>query len=177
MQSISIRRIAFTGVVAALYAALTLVIAPIAYGPVQFRLSEVLCILPFFYPISALGLFIGCIFANLFSPYGVLDIVAGSIASLLAALATMQLGRLNRHVITIKALACFPPVFINALIIGAVIAWSGTGGGEAFWLAFAVNGFQVGLGQFVVMYVAGLPLMIHLPKSRLFMLLSEQYGS
>ena len=176
MSNINIRKIVFAGLVAALYATMTIVIAPIAYGPVQFRLTEALCILPFFYPVTALGLFIGCVAANLFSPYGILDIVAGSFASLIAALATMQLGRLNRDSMAVKALACFPPVFFNALIIGAVIAWSMTSGGEAFWPALAVNGFQVGLGQFVVMYAAGLPLMIYLPKLRFFTLLSEQYN-
>ena len=176
MSSFSVRKIAFAGVVAALYASMTLVIAPIAYGPIQFRLTEALCILPFFYPITALGLFVGCLIANLFSPYGILDIVAGSMASLIAALVTMQMGRMNRDSFAMKGLACFPPVIFNALIIGAVIAWSMTSGGEAFWPAFAVNGFQVGLGQFVVMYALGLPLMLYLPKLRVFASLSERYG-
>ena len=175
MQGMHIRKIAFAGIVAALYAALTIVIAPVSYGPVQFRLSEALCILPFFYPVTAPGLFIGCVIANLFSPYGILDIIAGSIASLLSALLTMRLGRLKRDTILIKLIACFPPVFFNALIIGAVIAWSITSGGDAFWAAFVINGLQVGLGQLAVMYVIGMPLMVYLPKSYIFTKLTEQY--
>jgi len=175
MSGLHVRKIAFAGVVAALYAALTIVIAPISYGPIQFRLAEALCILPFFFPVTALGLFIGCVIANLFSPYGILDIIAGSVASLLSALLTMRLGRMKKGTIAIKAIACFPPVLLNALIIGAVIAWSITNGEEAFWFAFAVNGLQVGLGQLVVMYAFGLPLMIYLPKSHIFSKLSEQY--
>ena len=175
MSGTRIRKIVFAGIVAALYASMTLVIAPIAYGPVQFRLTEVLCILPFFYPITALGLFVGCFIANLFSPY-ILDIIFGPIASLMAAVVTMLLGRVNRNAISFKALACFPPVIFNALIIGAMIAWSMTGSGEAFWPAFLVNGLQVGLGQFVVMYAAGLPLMLYLPRLHLFTLLSKQYN-
>ena len=174
-MSIQIRKIVFAGVVAAFYAALTIMIAPISYGPVQIRLAEALCILPFYYPITALGLFIGCVIANLFSPYGILDIVAGSVASLLSALLTMQLGRIKKDTITIKAIACFPPVFFNALIIGAVIAWSETNGGDAFWPALILNGVQVGLGQLIIMYAVGLPLIIYLPKSYLFSKLSGQY--
>ena len=171
-----IRKIAFAGATAALYASLTIVIAPAAYGPIQFRIAEILCIFPFFFPFTAPGLFVGCMIANLLSPYGLLDIVAGSAATLIAALITMQLGRINRNALYMKVLACFPPVLINALIIGIVIAWSATGGGDAFWPAFVVNGLQVGLGQFVVLYAIGLPLMIYFPKSRLFTLLSEQYS-
>ena len=169
------RRIAFAGVVAALYASMTIVIAPAAYGPIQFRLAEVLCILPFFFPSTALGLFVGCLIANLMSPYGLLDIVAGSSASLIAGLVTMRLGRINKDAALIKAVACFPPVIINALFIGAVIAWSTTSGGDEFRLAFVTYSFQVGLGQFAVMYAIGLPLLIYFPKTHLFKLLFAQY--
>jgi len=171
-----IRRIAFAAVTAALYASMTIAVAPMAYGPIQFRLAEILCIFPFFFPATTLGLFIGCIIANLLSPYGLLDVIAGSSASLIAALATMQLGRINRDAVSFKIAACFPPVIFNALIIGAVIAWSTTSTGEVFWLALAANGVQVGLGEFAVMYCIGLPLMLYFPKSRLFTLLHEQYG-
>ena len=173
MTRINIRRITFTAAVAAIYASLTLIGAAVSYGPVQFRFSEVLCILPFFFPSSVIGLFLGCLIANLLSPYGILDIVAGSIATLIAASLTMQLGRINRDSFALKAMACFPPVFVNALVIGAVIAWASTGGGEAFWSAFALNGLQVGLGQSVVMYAAGLPMMMYLPKTYLFKLYYE----
>ena len=171
-----IRKVAYAGVVAALYAALTLAVAPVSYGPIQFRIAEVLSIMPFFYPVTAFGLFIGCVIANLLSPYGAIDIIAGSFATLAAALCTMRLGKASRESFTVKALACFPPVFFNALIIGAVIAWSETGGGEAFRLSFAINGLQVGGGQLVVMYILGLPLMVYLPKTRFFAVLSEIYN-
>ena len=175
MSEIRIRRIAFCAVVAASYTALTVVIAPISFGPIQFRIAEALCILPFFFPLTAAGLFVGCLIANFLSPYGLLDIIAGSAATLIAALITMQLGRISRGKIWPKVLACLPPVFINALIIGMVITWSETGGGAAFQPVFLVNALQIGLGQFTVMYVIGLPLMIYLPKSYIFNKLSKQY--
>jgi len=178
MIKLSIRKIAFAGVVAALYAACTMALSGIAYGPIQFRVAEALCILPFFFPFSVWGLFIGCIVANILSPYP-LDIIAGSAASLLAALCTMQIGKLGRERLPVKILACLPPVLFNAVIIGALIAYYmvSAGEAEAFLPAFIVNGLQVGLGQFVVLYALGLPLMIYLPKSHAFEKLSELYST
>jgi len=157
------RKIAFAGVLGALYAAVTIFLAPISYGPIQLRVAEALMVLPFFFPYSVWGLFVGVIVANLFSPYGVLDIVGGSLASLLAALCTMRLGLINRDSFKLKALACAPAIIVNALVIGAIIAWAQTSGGPAFWPAFVVAGGWVGLGQLVVLYALGLPLLVLLP--------------
>ena len=72
--------LALNGVIAAAYAALTYVAAAmnLAYGPVQFRVSEALTVLPFLFPGTWPGLFVGCLVANLMSPYGPLDILIGS---------------------------------------------------------------------------------------------------
>jgi len=178
VTGISIRKIAFAGVIAALYAALTVAIAPISYGPLQFRIAEALCILPFFFPMAVPGLFIGCIIANLLSPYGILDVVVGSAASLLAAICTMQIGKAGRERLPVKILACLPPVIFNAVFIGALIAWFMVGYSDTgvFLAAFAISGLQVGFGQLVVMYALGLPLMIYLPKSRVYVKLLDYYG-
>ena len=176
MTNTGIRKITFAGVTAALYAALTIASSPIAYGAIQFRISEVLCILPFFFPFTVPGLFVGCIIANLFSPYGILDLAVGSAATLAAALVTMKLGKAAGDRIVIKALACFPPVIFNALMIGAVIAWSTVGAGDPFLPAFAINGLRVGFGEFIIMYVLGLPLMVYLPKTNIYTFLTKQYG-
>jgi len=177
MHKISTRKIAFAGAVAAVYAALTVALNFISYGPVQFRVAEALCILPFFFPFSVWGLFVGCIVANLISPYP-LDIVVGSAATLLAALCTSRIGRMGSERLPVKALACFPPVFFNALLIGALIAWYMVGGAgvDSFVPAFLINGLQVGLGQGVVLYALGLPLMVYLPGSKVYAKLLEYYG-
>ena len=172
-HKIHIRKIAFAGVVGAIYVALTVSFAPISYGPVQFRIAEALTVLPFFFPITLPGIFIGCVIANLFSPYGILDVVAGSSASLLAGFCTMYLGKLNRDSVGLKALACFPPVIFNAIIIGAVIAVSITSGAAGFWSAFIIYALWVGLGQLVVLYGIGFPLLIYLPKTPLHKILSD----
>ena len=174
----TIRKIAFAGIVAAVYAGLTIAIMPLSYGPVQLRISEVLCILPFFFPFSVWGLFAGCIIANIMSPYP-LDIIIGPIASLLAALSTMYIGKMDsRERISTKVLACFPPVLFNALLIGAMIAYImvSEGAADVFLPVFISSGLWVGLGQLVVLYALGLPLMIYLPKTKIIDKLTVIYN-
>lgn len=174
----TIRKIAYAGVIGAVYAALTMVLAPISYGPVQFRIAEVLCILPFFFPFSVWGLFVGCIIANLLSAYGALDVVFGSLATLLAALSTMYIGRIGKQSVLSKVFACLPPVVFNGIIVGAVIAYSITsapGSTEAFWPTFTIIGLQVGVGELGVLYILGLPLLLLLPKTGFFRALSAIY--
>ncbi|UOO38184.1 QueT transporter family protein [Oscillospiraceae bacterium CM] len=171
----STRKIAFAAVIAAVYAALTILLMPISYGPVQFRISEVLCILPFFFPFSVWGLFVGCILANLLSAYGALDIVFGSLATLTAAYLTMRLGREDKGSLKTKIFACLPPVFINGIVVGALIAYETTTSLDAFWPAFMVNGLQVGFGELVVLFALGLPALIFLPRTNIFKTLIALY--
>ncbi|HHT16312.1 MAG TPA: QueT transporter family protein [Papillibacter sp.] len=171
MSKFSTRKIAFAALVAAVYAALTM-INPWGYGPVQFRISELLCILPFFFPYSVWGLFVGCILSNLISAYGLYDVVFGSLASLLAGFCTMQLGKIRPQSLLTKALACLPPVIFNALIIGGVIVLSASTPGETYWF----TALTVGLGEAVVLYVLGLPAMVLLPKSAFFRTLQSLYA-
>ena len=168
MPSQRIRKIAIAGTVGALYAALTITLNIISYGPIQFRIAETLCILPYYAPYTAWGLFAGCIIANIMSPYP-LDMIIGPIATLLAALCTMQIGKAKRKNTAQKIIACAPPVIINAIMIGALIAYYTTGADEAekFLPMFIINSLQVGLGEAAVMYAIGLPLMLYLPKTRI----------
>jgi len=166
MKSKTIRSLAFGAVVAAVYAALTMLLAPISYGPVQFRISEALCVLPFFFPASTWGLFAGCILANLLSAYGPIDVIFGSLATLLAAVFTALCGRYGRG-LPAKLLACFPPVLFNAVIVGAVLAYA-EAPGASFLPAWGVIGLQVGAGELAVLYLIGLPLLLLLPKTPLF---------
>ena len=79
-----LRTLALGGMVAALYAALTVLLAPLSYGPVQLRFSEGLTLLPYFLPEAVPGLAAGCLIANLFGGYGAVDVVVGTGATLLA---------------------------------------------------------------------------------------------
>lgn len=147
------RQIALSGIIAAVYAVMSLLssVFGIAYGPIQCRFSEALTVLPFFLPEAIPGLFIGCVVSNLMSTVGPLDIIFGSLATLLAALWTRQMPN--------KWLAPLPPVICNAVIIGAMIAWYEVGFTNAFWGMFAFNALTVGIGEAIACYVLGLLLL------------------
>lgn len=165
------RNIALAAVVGAAYCALTLLVAPIAFGVVQFRVSEALCILPAFFPMSAWGLWIGCALANVFGGYGVMDIVFGSLATLCSGLCIAAIARNHPQPLSLGrcVLVCFMPVLWNTPIVGSVIAYS-TG---AFWAALPLTMLQFAVEEAGVMYILGLPLMKLLPKSSAFMSLAK----
>lgn len=164
--------LAVSAVIGAAYAAMTMALAPISYGAVQLRVSEALCILPYFIPGTACGLFAGCIIANLITG-NVFDIVFGSLATLGAALVTARMGKLDRAAgapsVRNQLLACFQPVIFNALIVGAVI--TGAYEGQNIFRhpgVFGLNAFWVGLGETVVLFALGYPLMRWLPGRKFF---------
>ena len=168
---INTRKLALAAVFGAAYAALTLGLAPISYGPIQFRISEVLCILPFFLPCTAWGLAVGCAVANIMGG-GVLDIVFGSLATLGAALMTAYFGR-KEHTVLNCILACLMPILFNAVIVGAVVTAVFTVEGETInpfthWGLYAATAASVGFGELVVLFVLGFPLMRWLPKQKFF---------
>ena len=145
-------------VVGALYTVMSLMssVFGLTYGPIQCRFSEALTVLPFFLPEAVPGLFVGCLVTNLMSTVGPLDIVIGSMATLLAALWTAKMPN--------KWLAPLPPVICNAVLIGAMIAWYLTGFSAQFPALFAYNAVTVGIGEAVACYVLGLLLLTILPR-------------
>lgn len=102
------------GIIAALYVATTLLLAPISYGAVQCRVSEALCLLPVLTPAAVPGLAIGCLIANLLGSGVWYDVVFGTMATAMAALLTR---RLENH----PFLASLPPVIFNGIIVGSVV--------------------------------------------------------
>ena len=159
------RRLIISAASGALYAVLTMTLLPISYGAVQFRVSEVLCILPFFLPYTVWGLYVGCVIANLISAAGILDIVFGALATLLAGLCTAYIGKKSRR-LPAQLMACAMPVLFNGPIVGAVLAWSLTP--DTFWSGFALFGAQVAVGEAAVLYILGLPAMRYLIKRDFF---------
>lgn len=151
------------GIVGALYAVITLAIYPFAFGPLQIRISEALTVLPFFMPEAVLGLFIGCIVSNFFSTnIVILDVIFGSLATLLAAILTYFCSKLGKNG---KWLAPLPPVVINAIVIALVIALSTTSAGEgSFYTVLLYNMATVGVGQLIACYGLGIPLSFMLEK-------------
>ena len=152
------RTMALAGVTAAAYAALTLLAAALnlSYGPVQLRVSEALTVLPWLFPGTEAGLFLGCFLANLLSPFGPLDLIIGSAATLLAALWTRRV----RH----RWAAPLPPVLCNMVLVGGELAWYEVGFTAKFPALFAVNALWVGVGEAVVCFLLGGLLLRTVPK-------------
>ncbi len=96
--------LAEAAVIGAIYVVLTLLFAPLSYGEIQIRFSEALTILPFFTPAAIPGLFVGCIIANLFGGAIPVDIIFGSIATLIGAVFTYRLRSCNRFLAPIRRL-------------------------------------------------------------------------
>ena len=162
-QDTRTRKLALYAVIAALYAALTIALAPISYGPLQFRVSEALTVIPFLIPGTVWGLFAGCILANLYTG-SVLDIVFGSLATLLAALCTARFGKASNTVKN-RLLGCLMPVVFNAVIVGAVLTWGyQIQEFENPLLSYGFNALTVGIGEAGVLYLIGYPLLQYLPK-------------
>ena len=155
MRKFTTRDLTLAAVLAAVYAALTITLPVPQYGAVQIRFAEALTVLPFLFPAATPGLFVGCIIANLFSPF-VLDVVFGSMATLLACLWTSRM--------TSRWLAPLPPVLCNAVIVGAEIAWAEAGITPAFWTAFGFNAVTVGLGELIACYALGSLLLSAMPQ-------------
>ena len=147
----SARRLALAGLVAAIYAAATLILPIPQYLGVQFRAAEALTVLPFLFPEAIPGLAAGCFLANLLGSPIMLDWIFGTLATLLAALWSRRMPNLY--------LAALPPVVCNAAIVGAEIAWfTVQSGGGAFWPAYGLNALTVGLGELAACYLLGVPL-------------------
>ena len=102
----------------------------------------------------------GCLIANLFSPYGLLDIVIGSLATLIAAWLTSRCRS--------RYLAPLPPVAVNAVLVGGLLAFEQAGFTGAFAAAFWYNACSLAVSEAVVCYVLGLLLLKGLEKTKYF---------
>ena len=152
------RQLTTGALIAALYAALTLAFQPLSYGLAQLRISEAITVLPFFLPGPAVpGLTVGCLVANLIAGNGIYDVVFGTLATLIAAVATSKIK--NRF------LAPAPAVIANALIVGPMLYFVLVVP-QAMSIPLYLVMLQVGLGELAACYGLGLPLLLLLNKNR-----------
>ena len=151
------QQMAAAGIIAAIYAALTLLLPIPQYGGIQFRVAEAMTVLPFLFPEAIPGLTVGCFLANLLGSPIPLDWIVGTAATLLAALWTSKLHH--------RALAPLPPVLTNTVLIGLVLAYEQAGTSAAFWPTYGFNALTVGLGEVVACYGLGMLLLWRLSKS------------
>lgn len=148
-RNLTVRDLARAAIIAAIYAILTIALAPISSGLIQCRVSEALCVLPYFTFSAVPGLFIGCLLANLLTGAPLYDVVFGSLATLLAAYLTCLLR--NR---ASKYLSPLPSVVVNALVVGALLVYV-YDVGVGYWIAAG----YVAIGQAIACFAIGLPLM------------------
>lgn len=137
--------------IAAIYVILNIIFAPISYGLIQVRVAEALVVLPFLDPSAIIGLFIGCILANIYGGLGIVDIIGGSLCTLVAAYLTYKLKD--------PKLAPLPPVLINAFGVSIYLHL-------LFDLSYWITVLYIGIGEVIACYILGYPLLILLIKNK-----------
>ncbi len=154
MKNLSTKRLAKLAVVSAIYVALTLSLSFMAYGNIQFRIAEALMLLCFYKKDYGISLILGCLIVNLFSPMGLVDVVFGTLATVVAV-ALIYISP-NIYVASLMS------VVSNAIIVGAEIWW-------AFDMPFAISAIEVAAGEFVCVSILGVVLFKVLEKNSRFM--------
>lgn len=129
--------------IAAIYVVLCAMFAPISYGEVQVRVAEALVILPFFTPAAVPGLFVGCILANMMGGSILLDVVFGSLATLIGAAGSWYLR-------SSRTLTLLPPIIANTLIVPYVLRL-----GYGVPLPIPLMMLTVGIGEVIAVGVLG----------------------
>ena len=151
-------RLARIALISAAYVVLTLAFPPLSYGPIQLRISEAMCILPFFMVDAVWGLTIGCFLANVIGvSFGMTlpwDVLIGTLATFIAAYMTSK--------IKIKWLLPLPAVVVNAIMVGVMLTYIILDGAESIPLWY--NILTVFAGQAIVCYGLGLPLYAFMNK-------------
>lgn len=141
--------------IAALYVVLTLVSA--AFGldskAIQFRLSEVLTVLPALTPAAIPGLFIGCLLSNFICGAMLPDKIFGSLATLIGAVGTYFIGK------RVKWLSALPPIAANTVIVPLVLKYAYHLDGTVPFFALTVF-----IGEFVCCGILGTVLLYAIPK-------------
>lgn len=140
----SAKRLARAGIIAALYVVLTYAFPSLAYGPIQFRVSEILTLLAFIDPFYILPLTLGCAIANLGSPFGIIDVIVGTLASFLALFAMSKTKKLF--------IASLWPTFFSFIIGLEILLLSSEP------VNFFIVTGQIMISEFVVVSIIGIPI-------------------
>lgn len=159
----SVKMITRNALVASLYAVLTIISSPLSYGFMQVRFSEALNILVFFNPNYVVGLTLGCLIANLFSSAGMLDVIFGTLTTLVSGILFSLVGKLTKNML----FPSFIPSFANAFVVPLIIYFSSIGTADEFVLEtsfyFYMFGFVL-LGEVISINILGY--IIFLPLSK-----------
>ncbi len=152
LKNLNAKKLATTGIISAIYVALTLILMPISFGTFQVRISEALTILPLLIPESIIGLTLGCLISNLFG-YGAIDVIFGTLATFLSAILTYFVGKKVKKPFLKFVVGAFFPVIINAIIVPLIFIMTGSSN-EIYILNF----LSIFVGQFISVYLVGINL-------------------
>lgn len=158
-SSFSLNDLSKIAVVAALYVALTLVLAPLSYANIQVRVAECLIMLCFYSKKYEYSLTIGCLITNIFSPLGWYDILFGTLATLIAVIGVNRIKNIF--------LAALWAILWNAIIVGIELC-------IVYQLPFFICAGEVAIGELIAIMLIGLPFIHVLKQSSLFDKLFEE---
>lgn len=150
----SIKDLSQIAIMCAFYVVLTYALAPLAYGSVQFRISEMLVLLCFYHRKYSVSMILGCLLANLMSPMGIWDIVFGTLATIFAVIGVCLSKKLW--------IAALWPTLFNALIVGGELS-------IIYHMPFLLAAAQVAIGEFVTVSLFGCSVWKSIEKNTSFM--------
>jgi len=158
-----------SAVIAALYVVLTLPFAQFAFGPIQFRLAEMMVVLPIMTPAAIPGLTLGCFLSNFLNPnnLGPIDIIFGSLATLLAALSTRFISQRFAYISQMPRdiASLIPPVIFNAVIVGTYLTYLLPHDNSITLAVIGVSILSVGLSEAITVFALGLPFLMVMRRS------------
>ncbi|MFA5449181.1 MAG: QueT transporter family protein [Clostridia bacterium] len=161
LKKLTVFALARAAAVAALYFVLTFWLPPVFFGPIQFRPGEALTLLPLLFPESVIGLTVGCLLANIFSPYAWFDMVFGTLATLIAAVLTWVIGKkLREKNLWLRgAIGAMPPILVNAVVLP--LMWFLAGAEQVLFFSFG----SILATQSATILLLGIPLLLGVDKA------------
>lgn len=148
----NVKKLVKGGAVAGIYAVLTMMLP--SYTAIQFRLSEIMVLLAYYNPFYIIPLTIGCAIANIASPFGIVDVVLGSLATFLATTAMSKTKNLF--------LASLWPTIFSIIVALEITLLS------AEPVSFLLIAAQLMISEFVVVTIIGVPVIRQIMKNRYF---------
>ena len=175
MKNLSVKKIAVLSVTAALYVAVTMALGSLAYGSIQFRISEALVLLCFYKKEYCYSMVVGCLIANIISTVGAIDMIVGTLATLIAVVVIVICSKylpglfvkkfgMSENFASTAALitASLSPVVFNGILVGLELKY-------VFDLPLFLSMGQVALGELVCVTIVGVILFKLLGKNKAFM--------
>ena len=157
------QKIVLSGIIGGLYVVLSLLTLPVASGAIQFRVSEGLTLLPLFFIEAVPGLFFGCMLSNIITGCMALDVILGSVTTLLASILTYLVGKMFKsHALRIS-IGGFFPVILNALFLPLI--WILCYG--AIEYVYYLQVLFLLISQSISIYAIGTPIYLMLNKQML----------